>query len=76
MDENACNHPDDETQHETCNLHDTPPIVSRHGQLNSWSYQGPSKSRMNARELYGRVFAVDIRFRDVGERTRALAKAK
>ncbi|HXI63629.1 MAG TPA: tetratricopeptide repeat protein [Gemmatimonadales bacterium] len=32
--------------------------------------------RVDARELYGRVFAVDIRFRDVGERTKALAKAK
>jgi tetratricopeptide (TPR) repeat protein len=32
--------------------------------------------RVEARELYGRVFAVDIRFRDVGERTKALAKAK
>jgi tetratricopeptide (TPR) repeat protein len=29
-----------------------------------------------ARELYGRVFAVDIRFMDVGERTKALARAK
>ena len=29
-----------------------------------------------ARELYGRVFAVDIRFRDVAERVKALAKAK
>jgi tetratricopeptide (TPR) repeat protein len=29
-----------------------------------------------ARELYGRVFAVDIRFKDVGERTRALSKVK
>ena len=29
-----------------------------------------------ARELYGRVFAVDIRFRDVGERIKALAKAR
>ena len=32
--------------------------------------------RVEARDLYGRVFAVDIRFRDVGERTKALAKAK
>jgi tetratricopeptide (TPR) repeat protein len=32
--------------------------------------------RAEARELYGRVFAVDIRFRDVGERAKALAKAK
>jgi len=32
--------------------------------------------RVDARELYGRVFAVDIRFRDVGERAKALAKAK
>ena len=30
--------------------------------------------KVEARELYGRVFAVDIR--DVGERTKALAKAK
>jgi len=29
-----------------------------------------------ARGLYGRVFAVDIRFKDVGERVRALAKAR
>jgi tetratricopeptide (TPR) repeat protein len=29
-----------------------------------------------ARELYGRVFAVDIRFMDVGERVKALAKAR
>jgi tetratricopeptide (TPR) repeat protein len=29
-----------------------------------------------ARELYGRVFAVDIRFRDVGDRVKALAKAR
>jgi tetratricopeptide (TPR) repeat protein len=29
-----------------------------------------------ARELYGRVFAVDIRFIDVGDRVKALAKAK
>jgi tetratricopeptide (TPR) repeat protein len=29
-----------------------------------------------ARELYGRVFAVDIRFRDVGERVKALAKVR
>ena len=32
--------------------------------------------RVEARELYGRVFAVDIRFRDVRERAKALAKAK
>jgi len=32
--------------------------------------------KVEARELYGRVFAVDIRFKDVGERSRALAKAK
>ncbi len=32
--------------------------------------------KAEARELYGRVFAVDIRFRDVGERARALAKVK
>jgi tetratricopeptide (TPR) repeat protein len=32
--------------------------------------------KAEARELYGRVFAVDIRFRDVGERTKALARAK
>jgi len=32
--------------------------------------------KAEARELYGRVFAVDIRFKDVGERARALAKAK
>ena len=32
--------------------------------------------RVEARELYGRVFAVDIRFRDVSERSKALAKAK
>jgi tetratricopeptide (TPR) repeat protein len=32
--------------------------------------------KVEARELYGRVFAVDIRFRDVGERAKALAKAK
>jgi tetratricopeptide (TPR) repeat protein len=32
--------------------------------------------RVEAREQYGRVFAVDIRFRDVGERSKALAKAK
>jgi len=32
--------------------------------------------KVEARELYGRVFAVDIRFADVGERVRALAKAK
>ncbi|MBI1968059.1 MAG: tetratricopeptide repeat protein [Gemmatimonadetes bacterium] len=29
-----------------------------------------------ARELYGRVFAVDIRFMDVGERVKTLAKAR
>ena len=32
--------------------------------------------KVEARALYGRVFAVDIRFRDVGERARALARAK
>jgi tetratricopeptide (TPR) repeat protein len=32
--------------------------------------------RVDARDVYGRVFAVDIRFRDVGERAKALAKAK
>jgi tetratricopeptide (TPR) repeat protein len=32
--------------------------------------------KAEARELYGRVFAVDIRFRDVGERVKALARAK
>ena len=32
--------------------------------------------KVEARELYGRVFAVDIRFMDVGERVKALAKAK
>src|SRR5438128_2158569 len=32
--------------------------------------------RVEARELYGRVFAVDIRFMDVGERAKALARAK
>jgi tetratricopeptide (TPR) repeat protein len=32
--------------------------------------------RVEARDVYGRVFAVDIRFRDVGERAKALAKAK
>ena len=32
--------------------------------------------RVEARELYGRGFAVDIRFRDVSERSKALAKAK
>jgi tetratricopeptide (TPR) repeat protein len=32
--------------------------------------------RVEARELYGRVFAVDIRFKDVGARAKALAKAK
>jgi hypothetical protein len=31
---------------------------------------------VEARELYGRVFAVDIRFGDVAERVKALAKAK
>src|SRR3989442_5529458 len=31
---------------------------------------------VEARDLYGRVFAVDIRFRDVRERAKALAKAK
>jgi hypothetical protein len=35
--------------------------------------QGNTKE---ARELYGRVFAVDIRFMDVGDRVRALAKAR
>jgi tetratricopeptide (TPR) repeat protein len=30
----------------------------------------------DAKELYGRVFAVDIRFRDVGERVKALARAR
>lgn len=35
--------------------------------------QGKAK---DAKELYGRVFAVDIRFRDVGERVKALAKAR
>lgn len=30
----------------------------------------------DAKELYGRVFAVDIRFRDVGERVKALTKAR
>jgi len=29
-----------------------------------------------ARELYGRVFAVDIRFMDVGARVKALANAR
>jgi tetratricopeptide (TPR) repeat protein len=29
-----------------------------------------------AKELYGRVFAVEIRFMDVGERVKALAKAR
>jgi tetratricopeptide (TPR) repeat protein len=32
--------------------------------------------QVEARDLYGRVFAVEIRFLDVGERVRALAKAK
>ena len=32
--------------------------------------------KAEARELYGRVFAVDIRFKDVGERARKLAKVK
>ncbi len=32
--------------------------------------------KVEARELYGRVFAVDIRFMDVGERAKALARAK
>ena len=32
--------------------------------------------KVEARELYGRVFAVDIRFADVGARVKALAKAK
>ena len=32
--------------------------------------------RVEARDLYGRVFAVDIRFKDVGARAKALAKAK
>jgi len=32
--------------------------------------------RVEARDLYGRVFAVDIRFKDVGARSKALAKAK
>jgi tetratricopeptide (TPR) repeat protein len=32
--------------------------------------------RAEARDLYGRVFAVDIRFKDVGARSKALAKAK
>src|SRR5207249_3977594 len=32
--------------------------------------------RFEARALYGRVFAVDIRFRDVRERAKALAKAE
>jgi tetratricopeptide (TPR) repeat protein len=31
---------------------------------------------VEARELYGRVFAVDLRFKDVGERVKALAKAR
>ena len=29
-----------------------------------------------AKELYGRVFAANIRFMDVGERVKALAKAR
>ncbi|MGH7671667.1 MAG: tetratricopeptide repeat protein [Gemmatimonadales bacterium] len=32
--------------------------------------------KAEARELYGRAFAVDIRFMDVGERAKALAKAR
>ena len=32
--------------------------------------------RVEARDLYGRVYAVDIRFKDVGARAKALAKAK
>jgi tetratricopeptide (TPR) repeat protein len=32
--------------------------------------------KVEARDLYGRVFAVDIRFIDVGERVKALARAK
>ena len=32
--------------------------------------------KAEAKDLYGRVFAVDIRFMDVGDRARALAKAK
>src|SRR3989442_269179 len=32
--------------------------------------------KAEARELYGRAFAVDIRFMDVGERAKALARAK
>ena len=32
--------------------------------------------KVEARELYGRVFAVDIRFMDVGERAKALARAR
>ncbi len=32
--------------------------------------------KAEAKELYGRVFAVDIRFMDVSERVKALAKAK
>jgi tetratricopeptide (TPR) repeat protein len=32
--------------------------------------------KVEARELYGRVSALDIRFKDVGERVRVLAKAK
>src|SRR5207245_1057170 len=32
--------------------------------------------KAEAREVYGRAFAVDIRFMDVGERAKALARAK
>ncbi|HEY3279543.1 MAG TPA: tetratricopeptide repeat protein [Gemmatimonadales bacterium] len=32
--------------------------------------------KVDARDLYGRVFAVEIRFLDVGERVKALAKAR
>ena len=32
--------------------------------------------KVEARDLYGRAFAVDIRFKDVGARARALAKVK
>jgi tetratricopeptide (TPR) repeat protein len=32
--------------------------------------------KVDARDLYGRVFAADIRFMDVGERAKALARAK
>src|SRR5207245_6991660 len=32
--------------------------------------------KVEAREVYGRVFAVDIRFMDVAERAKALARAK